>query len=59
MEMVELRECYFCGAEAPRLQKEKGIYKLHCSCGAKIEYYDLDMVVDMWNYHIKEETVND
>lgn len=51
--MDVLKRCYFCGARAPRIKRSKGIYKVECACGMKIEYDNYDSVIDMWNYEVK------
>lgn len=50
-----MRRCIFCGARAPHIKKEKGVYKMHCNCGMKIEDVYRENVVDMWNYEGAKE----
>jgi hypothetical protein len=45
-----MEKCYFCGAKAPRMKKSDGKYILECKCGKKIEDYNQQMVIDLWNY---------
>jgi len=51
--MEVMKKCFFCGAEAPKVRKRKGIYSMTCSCGALIEHYNYESVVDLWNYTVK------
>lgn len=51
-----MKRCIFCGGRAPQITKEKGVFKMHCSCGMKIEDTNRDNVVWMWNY---EPEIND
>jgi hypothetical protein len=51
--MTEMKNCYFCGAKAPEIFKEKGAYKMYCVCGAKIEHNDYESVIDLWNYTVR------
>jgi len=57
-----MKRCYFCGAKAPEIKRESKegiIYKMECSCGAKIEYKEITgqpgsgvyAVEQMWNYN--------
>ncbi len=58
LRIKNMNDCFFCGASAPPIIKEEGKYRVECeNCGASIEDYNLDMVLDLWNY-IKQENEN-
>lgn len=51
--------CYFCGANAPNIVFNKGIYSMTCSCGNEIFHPDKTMVILMWNYMKNKEKYPD